>query len=582
MASSDHDSEERTIHPDILQRFHEWLADARGAEKEATLALLDNPDELEDSFYKNLAFGTGGLRGIIGQGPNRMNLRTVREATQGLADWLNAQRGNPSVAIARDSRLKGEEFVRAAAEVLAANGIKAMVYPRIEPTPALSFAVRKLECSAGICITASHNPAVYNGYKVYGSDGCQITTKAASQIQQAIESARAAGRARWIPLEEAFAEGLVSYIGEETIDAYIDAVLSQSHDIDCGDLKVAYTPLHGAGMELIPKILERINVKSPFIEPKQARPDGAFPTCPYPNPEAREALDLGLKLADSTQSDLLLASDPDADRLGVAVRHDGSYVLLSGNDIGILLLDFLCCKKEAQGDNLDNLVTVTTVVSTPMADDLARKRGFQLRRTLTGFKYIGEQIGILEENGDLQRFLFGFEESYGFLSGTHVRDKDAMIAALLVCEAAAWHKKQGRDLVDALDSLFERYGHFSTELLSFSYPGPQGAKKMQEIMAKLRSNPPRKLGGKTLVEFLDYRNGARMPIVNGRDEASQVLPKADVIELRFTGECKLIVRPSGTEPKIKAYLSTKSEKANDAKEKMNRFANDVRKLLSPE
>lgn len=564
----------------INASYQKWLDNTEGEEYDDLIALSESRENLEDSFRCNLAFGTGGLRGVIGPGPNRMNRHTVAKATQGLAHWLNAHFSNPSVAIARDSRCGGEEFVRTAVEVFAGNNIASNVYPRIEPTPTLSFAVRELNCTAGICITASHNPAEYNGYKVYGEDGCQITIDTATQIQEAIDAVEVFDGIRRIPFDEAEEKGMVSWIDDAILDRYIDAIVAQSHGIDCSKLKVAYTALHGTGKEIMPRVLQRIGIEDLVIEATQSIPDGTFPTCPRPNPEEKEALSLGLKLADIHASDLLLATDPDADRLGIAVRHNDGYVPLSGNETGILLLDFICNMIEESGDSLHDRIAVTTIVSAPMADDLALQRGFQLRRTLTGFKFIGEQIGILDSKGAANRFLFGFEESYGFLSGTYVRDKDAMVAAMLICEAAAWYAQQGKDLVEAIEHLQERYGCHATSLISLSYPGAKGKKAIERIMASLSENPPVKIAGKALVELIDYRNGAPMPVIGPATDESPTLPRANVIELRYEGSCKIIVRPSGTEPKIKAYLSAAGHTPEAAKKSLDRLAEDANALFS--
>lgn len=538
-------------------------------------ALRADSKTLHDSFYRNLAFGTGGLRGVIGAGPNRMNVHTVAKATQGLADYLVRHFDEPSVAIARDSRCMGETFCRVAAGVLAANGVRAHLYPRIEPTPALSFAVRDLGCSAGICMTASHNPAEYNGYKVYGADGCQITTEAAREIQAAIDAVDVFDNVKRIDFDEAIGKGLVSWIGDDTLDRYIDAccavsladaygALEQSH-AQSGTLRVAYTPLHGAGLECVSKVLDRMDVCEIAVEPAQAVADGSFPTCPYPNPEVREALERGLAFAAETSSDLLLATDPDADRVGVAVVKQGEPVLLTGNEIGILLCDYVCNMREARGEDLRDLVVCTTIVSSAMADALSTDRRFELRRTLTGFKFIGEQIGLLEKAGQESRFAFGFEESYGYLTGTDVRDKDAVVASLLICEMACWYRARGMDLVDAMEALYEKYECYRNGLMSMEYPGAEGASKMTAIMEGLRSKPPAKLAGLAVECVVDYGSGVAMPIVGGRGDAEpQLLPCADVLEFQLEHGNKLLIRPSGTEPKVKAYLFAKGATAEEA------------------
>ena len=529
--------------------------------------LANNETACKDAFFQELNFGTAGLRGIIGAGPNRMNIHTVGKATQGLANYLNAHFEDASVAIARDSRNEGDVFVQTAAGVLAANGIHSYLYERIEPTPALSWAVRQQNCSAGICVTASHNPAEYNGYKVYGPDGCQITTQAAHDIQQAIDAVDIFDDVRCMDFDEALHLGLAHWASETVLDEFIEATFAQSREDAqaLANIHVVYTPLNGTGLECVQRIFERIGLTHVDYVEEQLAPDGNFPTCPYPNPEIREALERGLALCERVEPDLLIATDPDADRTGVAVRHNGSYVLLSGNETGALLLDYLCNKEEEAGADLRNKVCVSTIVSSLICDSMAKARGFEMRRTLTGFKYIGEQIALLEAQNQADRFLFGYEESYGYLSGTHVRDKDAIVTSMLVAQCAAWHKAQGRDLVSAMESLYERYGWWKNSTITASFPGADGANTMKELMAYLRSNAPRELAGLAVVTVRDYAQGAPMPVVGGHESApAQVLPNADVLEFCLVGEHKLIIRPSGTEPKIKAYSFVKGESDTQA------------------
>lgn len=578
---------------DVQTEYERWVARADESLQAELADMADSGEALKDAFYRDLAFGTGGLRGIIGAGPNRMNVHTVARATQGLADYLNARFDSPSVAIARDSRNLGAEFARTAAEVLAANGVRALLYPRVEPTPALSFAVRDLSCSAGICITASHNPAAYNGYKVYGADGCQITAQVARDIMAAIERVDVFDGPARMPFSQAEAGGLAAWIGDEVLDRYIDATQAVSRGAtgaegtvssatgEMGALSVVYTPLNGAGLECVSRILERIGVDDVTVVPEQAEPNGDFPTCPYPNPEERAALELGLALCERERPDLLLATDPDTDRVGIAVPHGGEYMLLTGNEVGILLLDYLCGARERAGVGLEGAVACTTIVSTAMADALAADRGFQLRRTLTGFKYIGEQIGLLEAAGELGRFLFGFEESYGYLAGAHVRDKDAVVASMLICEMARFHRAAGRDLADAMESLYERYGWWKNGLVSVGYPGADGSERMREIMEGLRSRPPAEVAGLAVEAVVDYAAGAPMPVVNPHaGDAPQQLPPADVLELRLAGGNKLVVRPSGTEPKVKAYAFACGSDSADAGALLARLEGAARELLA--
>lgn len=507
---------------------------------------------VEDRFYRQLEFGTGGLRGLLGAGTNRMNRYTVAKATQGLADYLNSLPGaGKSVAIAHDSRHGGLEFTRTAARVLSANGITAWVYPRLEPTPALSFAVRDLGCDAGICVTASHNPAEYNGYKVYGADGCQITTDAAKAIQAAIDDVDVLSGPR-----NAADFGLIREISEDTLDRFLQEVEEQGVEAAGADvpLHVVYTPLNGAGKECVLRILNRIGVEKVTVVPSQSEPDGSFPTCPYPNPEIRQALEEGIQLCREVQPDLLLATDPDCDRVGTAVAENGDYRLITGNEMGILLLDYLCSQRKEKGTMPQQPVAVTTIVSTAMADAVAAAYGVELRRTLTGFKYIGEMIGALEAAGQRDRYLFGFEESYGYLSGGYVRDKDAVGASMLICQMARAYKAKGMTLGQAMDALYEKYGWYQNRLCSFQFPGAEGMREMQALMQRLRTQPPKQLAGLKVQEMVDYGPGVGD------------LPASNVLEFRLAQQCKLLIRPSGTEPKLKAYVFSRGDSAAQAEQ----------------
>ena len=513
----------------------------------AELAAIEGDEAaISDRFYRDLAFGTGGLRGVLGAGTNRMNLYTIRRATQGLADYLNASELPKKVAIAHDSRHGGELFTREAARVLAANGITACLYPRLEPTPALSWAVRYLGCGAGICITASHNPAKYNGYKVYGADGCQITLEVADKILAAIGQHDYFSTPKLAEYDEALADGRIRLIEDACLDAFVDAVYAQRVGGGEGiaDLNLVYTPLNGTGLECVRKLLGKLGVTHLTVVPEQEKPDGDFPTCPYPNPEIREAMQKGLELCDTVHPDLLLGTDPDCDRCGTAVPDGkGGYRLITGNEMGIILLDYICRTRRAKGTMPENPVAVTTIVSTDMATPVAKKYGVELRRTLTGFKFIGEQIGLLESEGRPDRFIFGFEESYGYLSGAHVRDKDAVNATLLVCEAAAAYAAKGQTLLDAIEALYKEFGYYRNALCSYTFEGETGMHTMQQLMANLRANPPKEIGGYAVEAATDY------------EAEGTGLPKADVLEYRLAGGHKFMVRPSGTEPKIKVYLS---------------------------
>ena len=507
-----------------------------------------------DAFFQDLSFGTAGLRGTLGAGTNRMNIYTVGRATQGFADYLNAHFENPSVAIARDSRNNGELFVRTAAAIFAANGVHAYVYPRISPVPTLSWAVRDLGCSGGVCVTASHNPAAYNGYKAYGSDGCQITSDMADGITQEIKSLDIFSGVKRMDFEEGVKQGLIEYIGDETVDAFLDAVYQESLIDDASNLKLVYTPLNGAGKTCVLRILERIGIQDVTVVPEQAEPDGNFPTCPYPNPEFREALQKGLELCEQVQPDLLLATDPDSDRVGIAVKQGGEFKLMTGNEVGILLLDFIARVKQEQGKLPAHPVAVTTIVSTDMVDPIAQHYGVEMRRCLTGFKYIGDIIAELEQKeGNANSYLLGFEESYGYLSGGYVRDKDAVDGSMLICEMASYYKRQGKTLVDVMNELYETYGYYQNATLNFGFEGEDGMKTMQKIMDTLRQEPPTEIAGARVVGRSDYQLSQSY----GDKEGAIDLPKSNVLEYRLENGCKLIVRPSGTEPKIKIYLSGK-------------------------
>ncbi len=561
---------------EIENRFETWFACCSNLEQAALKVLKE--DRVEDAFFRELAFGTGGLRGKLGLGPNRLNVYTVGKATQGLADYLNNSFGSPSVALCRDTRHGSEEFVRRVAEVLAGNGIRSYLFERVEPTPALSFAVRELGCSAGVNITASHNPAAYNGYKVYGADGCQITVEAAEAIQAAIDPVDCFDGVKSMPFDEALESGLVQWIPERVLDRYLDETLKVSTGEDCSALRIVYTPLHGVGLECVSRVLEGIGVADVATVEEQCVHDGDFPTCPYPNPEVREALKLGLEYCDRVKPDLLLATDPDTDRVGIAVPHAGEYKLLTGNEVGLLLLDFLASKASGSGADIAREVACTTIVSAPMADDIARARGFELRRTLTGFKFIGEQVGVLESEGREGDFLMGFEESYGYLSGTSVRDKDAVVASMLICELAAHWKTRGLDLYEAMERLYEAYGFWSSALLGQAYEGPEGASDMAAMMSGLREHAPEHIGGTAVAERIDYAEGAPMPVVNPTDEP-QRLPEADVLEFRLADGSRVLFRPSGTEPKAKAYVFAKGADRAESEAKLDALVADAKSIL---
>ncbi|WP_068539378.1 phospho-sugar mutase [Olegusella massiliensis] len=542
-----------------------------------------NEEKLNDAFYRDLEFGTAGLRGTIGVGTNRMNVHVVAQATQGVADYLNAHYENPSLALARDSRLKGEDFQKVAAGVLAANGIHVYVYPRIEPVPTLSFAVRYLHTSAGIVLTASHNPAQYNGYKVYDDSGCQIANEAADEISASIARTPMFGAVKMMDFDEALAQGLVEWTPEEVLDNFIEAVkkVSVPGFKAPEGFKVVYTPLNGTGMECVTRILKEIGVEDVAVVPEQAEPDGHFPTCQYPNPEFREALQLGLDLCDKVKPNFMVATDPDADRMGCAIPHDGGYVLLSGNEMGVLLMDWLATMVKENGEDVTRKVAVSTIVSSVMADAVARDYGFELRRVLTGFKYIGGQIDLLKDAGEEDRYLMGYEESYGYLVGTHARDKDAIVATMLAVEMSAYYAAKGMDLYEAMDALYQKYGYYLNGTVNASFPGAAGAARMAEIMAGLREKPLTEIAGYKVIGITDFATGAQMAIVSGlQKEPKQTLPKANVIEYRLEDENKVIFRPSGTEPKVKAYLFAKGATRAEAEEVEAKLRAACEKILS--
>lgn len=542
---------------DVRAELERWIANVSDEELAAELAEMkkaaDAGDDSAavDAFFQDLAFGTAGLRGTLGAGTNRMNIYTVGRATQGFADYLNANFDNPSVAIARDSRNKGELFVQVTASILAANGIVAHVYPKISPVPTLSFAVRDLGCSGGICMTASHNPAAYNGYKAYGPDGCQITSEAAKSISASIANTDAFSGVKTMGFDEAVASGMVKWIDDAVLERYYDAVLSKSvsslsaEQVAEAPLKLVYTPLNGTGLIPVTTVLERAGITDITVVPAQREPNGDFPTCPYPNPEIREAMQKGIDLCEEVHPDLLLATDPDADRVGVACKDGDDYTLLTGNEMGVLLLDYIARMRSERGEDLSDKVAVTTIVSSAMVDALAAEYGFELRRCLTGFKYIGDIITELFDAGQVDRFIFGFEESYGYLSGDHVRDKDAVNASLLICQMAQDYKLRGMNLAQAMRALYEKHGWWLNRTASVSFPGAAGAETMRGIMAKLREQAPSELAGRAVEAVVDYEGG-----VNG-------LPSANVVEFDVEGGNKVIVRPSGTEPKIKLYVFAK-------------------------
>ena len=555
-----------------LDRYNRWLAQPlEDADLTRELQSIKGDDEaIRDRFAIDLSFGTAGMRGVIGAGTNRMNIYTVRRATQGMANTLlNRHDGVPSVAIAYDSRIKSGLFAREAAAVLAANGIRVHLYPALEPVPVLSFAVRYLETAAGVMITASHNPAKYNGYKVYGPDGCQMNTASAGAVLAEIEQLDIFDGIATMSFDDAVEQELVQFIDNEVLQAYYEAVEAQAIRpglLAKSPLKVVYSPLNGAGNVPVRRVLRDCGLADITVVPEQEKPDGNFPTAPYPNPEIREALTLGIALAEETRADLMLATDPDADRVGTAVRDKtGAYRLLSGNEMGVLLLDYICKGRKEAGTLPENPITIKSFVSTPMADAVAKKQGVQVINVPTGFKFIGEQILGLENRHQAGRFIFGFEESYGYLAGTHVRDKDAVVASMLICEMAAWYHGQGLSLYEAMEALYAEYGRYLNEVESFEFDGLAGMEKMEALMAGLRKTPPAALGSLAVEAVADYQAGTRTTTATGAAEKLD-MPATNVLEYTLAGGSTVIVRPSGTEPKIKVYYAVRAATLPQAQE----------------
>lgn len=545
---------------EIMKAYNEWCKNA--VEDKDLIAELESikndENEIYERFYTSLTFGTAGLRGIIGAGTNRMNIYVVRQATQGLANYVINKYGNGSVAISHDSRIKADLFMIEAARVLAANGIKVYITKELQPTPVLSYLVRYFKCQAGIMVTASHNPAAYNGYKAYGEDGCQMTDVAATAVYDEICKLDIFNDVKTVDFDEALKSGMIEYVDESVYETYLDKVMEQQVNPGIckdADLKVVYTPLNGAGNKLVRKILDRIGVTDVTVVKEQELPDGNFTTCPYPNPEIKEALAKGLELCEQEQPDLLLATDPDADRVGIAVKdYDGSYRLITGNEDGVMLTNYILSCKKANGTLPENPVVVKTIVTTKLINKLCEKYGCELKNVLTGFKYIGEIILNLEKNHEENRYLFGFEESYGYLSGTYVRDKDAVVASMLVCEMAAYYKKQGKSLAEVIDGLYEEFGYYLNKTYSFEFEGAAGMQKMSDIMSSVRENMPEAVDKYKVVKVSDYMLKKETDIKTG--EYSDInLPKSNVISLNLEGDNAVIIRPSGTEPKIKLYIT---------------------------
>ena len=564
-----------TVYETIKNEYEVWKKKVT-EDADLTAELTDmegKEDRITDAFYQNLAFGTGGLRGVIGAGTNRMNIYTVGKASQGLADYINRHfpKEERKIAISYDSRIKSSLFAKRAAEVFAANGIRVFIYTELMPTPMLSWAVRSLSCAAGVMVTASHNPSKYNGYKVYGPDGCQITTDAAAEILGCIEKTDAFEDVKREDFETALENGRISYIGEDTVTSFIEAVKGQSmltkseENVD-KNISIVYSPLNGTGLKPVLRTLKESGFTNITVVKEQEQPDGHFPTCPYPNPEIREAMALGMEYAKKCSADLLLATDPDCDRVGIAVpNREGEYVLLSGNETGLLLLNYICSMRQAAGTMPEHPVFVKTIVTMDMVARIAADYGVKTVDVLTGFKFIGDQIARLEAEGRENDYILGFEESYGYLSGSYVRDKDAVDGAFLICEMAAYYRSKGMGLLEVLEGLYEKYGFCLNTLHSYEFEGMEGFEKMKGIMNRLHTMASRIaegeavcIGGRKTEAVEDYLSGT----ISRADKTTEPiagLPSSDVLKFRLAGNASVVVRPSGTEPKLKLYISVSAE-----------------------
>ncbi len=558
-----------------LEDYKRWMAaDLEDAALTEELNKIEgNEEEIKDRFAVALKFGTAGLRGVLGAGSNRMNIYVVRQATQGLANWVKTQGGNQLVAISYDSRINSDVFAKNAACVLAANGIKVRIYDALMPVPALSFATRFYGANAGIMVTASHNPAKYNGYKAYGPDGCQMTDEAADIVYAEIQKTDILEGAKMIAFEQGIASGMIEYVGDDCKEALYEAIKARSVRpglCKTAGLKLVYSPLNGSGLVPVTRILNDLGIDDITIVPEQQYPDGNFPTCPYPNPEIFEALRLGLELAEKSGADLMLATDPDADRVGIAIKcPDGTYELVSGNEVGVLLLDYICAGRIENGTMPKNPVAVKSIVSTPLADAVAANYGVEMRSVLTGFKWIGDQIAGLEAAGEVDRFIFGFEESYGYLAGPYVRDKDAIIGSMLICEMAAYYRSIGSSIKERLEEIYAKYGRYLNKVDSFEFPGLTGMDKMAGIMDDLRKNPPAEIAGYKVMKVTDYKK----PEETG-------LPAANVLIYTLEGGATVVVRPSGTEPKIKTYFTTLGKDLAEAEAQKEKLAAALKPIFA--
>ncbi len=552
---------------DYKKEYKRWLVKAIDTDIKAELEKMDDA-AIEDAFYRDLAFGTGGLRGTIGAGTNRMNVYVVAKASQGLSNYLLSTTTTPSVVIGYDSRIKSDVFAKVAASVFAANGIKVHIWSDLLPVPTVSYAVRALQASAGVMITASHNPSKYNGYKVYGNDGCQITTEAAAELLSFINALDIFTDVKSMGFDEAVESGKVSYISEEVLANFLTEIKSQSvlyGDTINHDVAIVYSPLNGTGLVPVTRALTEAGFTNITVVEEQRDPDGNFPTCPYPNPEIREAMQLGLEYCEKTGADLMLATDPDCDRCGIAVKDGDDYKLLSGNEVGLLLLDYICSQRIKHHKMPEHPVFVKTIVTMDLAERIAEHYGVETVNVLTGFKFIGEVIGRLEKEGRANDYICGFEESYGYLTGTYVRDKDGVNAAFMICEMFAFYKTQGISLLDKLNELYKTYGYCLNTLHSYEFPGSSGMTRMTEIMKEFHRGLE-EIGGKKVVRTEDYSLG-----LNG-------LPKSDVLKF-YTENGSVVIRPSGTEPKLKAYISVTAENKDKAEIVEKQIAEELEKRL---
>ncbi len=568
---------------DIKSLYKLWCENATAdSDLIPELQSIEGDEEaILDRFYKNLEFGTAGLRGVIGAGTNRMNIYTVNQATQGLADYLNGNFENPSVAIAYDSRIKSDVFAKGAASVLAANGIKVYIYPELVPTPMLSFAVRRLGCSSGIIITASHNPSKYNGYKCYDPNGYQMTDEAAAKTYDYIQKIDMFSGVKTMDFDDALAEDKIDFIEDWLLDEFYENVLSACVNPDAlkkADLKVIYTPLNGTGNKPVRKVLKMAGIKDVTVVKEQEKPDGNFPTCPFPNPEIRQAFECAIKTAEGTDADLLLATDPDCDRVGIAVRDGNEYVLMTGNEVGAMLCEYLLSSLKEQGKLPNNPIVVKTIVTTPLVETIAASYGAQTADLLTGFKYIGELVTNLEKNGETDRFIVGMEESYGYLRGAHARDKDAVVASLLICEMASYYKLKGISLKELMDSIYQKYGMYLNNVLNFGFEGATGMQKMADMMEDLRKTPPKSIAGFDVVKTSDYKVSVSKDLLTG-EETEIKLPKSNVLSYVLSDNSKVIVRPSGTEPKIKVYITACGKTREESTAKSESIGSDMSKIL---